>query len=248
MSGGSIIVFAGPSVAPALRPEGPFEWLPPAKTGDLARLLHDPPSRLCLIDGLFDSCPAPWHKELLMLMSRGTLIFGAASMGALRAAELSEFGMIGIGIIYRAYAEGRLCGDDEVALIHATERLGWAPLTVPMVELRATLIRACRAGILAPSAARGLRSVAHALHFSDRDWPAIAAAAERAGHADRATMKSLEAMHVPLKRQDALACLAAALQPMPARQPCPPPPVTCFVRELLLSPAPAQQVPPQSAS
>lgn len=235
MSDKVIPVFVGPSLAPALRPEGPFQWLPPAKAGDLARLLDHPPERLCLIDGLFDSCPAPWHKEFLMLMSRGTLIFGAASMGALRAAELSSFGMIGVGAIFRAYAENRLCGDDEVALIHATERLGWAPLSIPMVEFRATLIRGCRTRLLGLEPARLLRTMARSIHFSDRDWPTLIRAAQQARLADLSTMERLERMHVPLKRQDALACLSAALKPVEAISRCPPPPVTCFVRELLAS-------------
>ena len=230
---GPIPVFAGPSLYRARLPSGPFEWLPPASAGDVAALLDRPPERLCLIDGLFDSCPAPWHKELLMLMARGTVIFGAASMGALRAAELSSFGMIGVGNIYRAYAQKRLCGDDEVALIHATERLGWAPLTVPMVELRATIVRAYRAGLVNGDTARSLRSAAHAIHFSERDWPAIAQAAAEAGLADRATLAKLKDMHVPLKRQDALACLSAALKPVRSPMRCPEPPMTCFVRELL---------------
>lgn len=227
-----IQVFAGPSLYRAPRPPGPFEWLPPAKAGDVAALLEHPPERLCLIDGLFDSCPAPWHKELMMLMARGTLIFGAASMGALRAAELSGFGMIGVGRVYRAFAENRLTGDDEVALVHGPERLGWAPLTVPMVELRATLAAACRAGLLDLQVARGLRSMARSIHFSDRDWPSILKAAEKANITDAATLRKVQEMHVPLKREDALACLSAALKPAPALK-CSPPPITCFVRELL---------------
>lgn len=233
IEGGLIPVFVGPSLAPAVRPAGPFQWLPPAKAGDLTRLLKRPPERLCLIDGLFDSCPSPWHKELLMLMAEGTMVFGAASMGALRAAELCEFGMIGVGSIFRAYAKNRLCGDDEVALIHATERLGWAPLTVPMVEFRATLVQACRSGLLDITAARRLRSVVRAIHFSDRDWPVIAGAAEKL--ADPNTLAMLEKMHVPLKRQDALACLAEALKPRSAQKRLPDPPLTCFMQELLKS-------------
>jgi hypothetical protein len=228
-----IPVFVGPSLGAALRPQGPFRWMPPAKAGDLARFLARPPERLCLIDGLFDSCPAPWHKELLMLMAQGTIIFGASSMGALRAAELSDFGMVGVGAIYRAYAGGRLSGDDEVALIHADERLDWAPLTIPMVEMRATLNKAVRTGLIDPAIARRLRQASRAIHFSDRDWPLLARAAGQAGIADQVTMQTLEQLHVPLKRQDALACLQRALQPVEATEVCPPPPISCFVREML---------------
>jgi hypothetical protein len=228
----TIPVFAGPSLTRANRPDGPFEWLPPATAGDVLALLDRPPARLCLIDGLFDSCPAPWHKELLLLMSRGTLVFGASSMGALRAAELYPFGMIGIGAIFRAYREQRLHGDDEVALIHAPSALDWAPLSVPMIEVRATLVAACRAGLLAPPAARRIRALVREIHYEQRDWPMMEAACLADGLVDVGTFRRLEAMHVPLKRQDALACLAAA-QAWKAAPILPePPPETCFIRKL----------------
>jgi hypothetical protein len=223
-----IPVFVGPSLPPRMRPAGPFDWRPPAQAGDALALLDRPPARLCLIDGLFDACPAPWHKELLLLMEAGTTVFGAASMGALRAAELHPFGMSGVGTIFRAYRDGRIDGDDEVALIHAPERLGWAALTVPMIEVRATLLAACRARLIASATARRIRSLAREIHFSDRDWPAIA----QACGADGAAVQRIEAMHVPLKQQDALACLAAALAPAPQGAPRPATPRTCFIAAL----------------
>ena len=228
-----IPVFAGPSLPAALRPEGPFDWRPPARAGDVVALLGRPPARLCLIDGLFDSCPAPWHKELLLLMAHGTAVFGAASMGALRAAELHPFGMIGVGAIFRAFRDGRLHGDDEVALIHATERLDWAPLTVPMIEVRATLIAACRARLIDVAAGRRLRDLVRDIHFDRRDWPAMEEACVAERLADRATFRKVAAIHVPLKRQDALACLQAARAPAPPHRIPEPPPMTCFMRALM---------------
>jgi hypothetical protein len=190
---------------------------------------------LCLIDGFFDSRPAPWHKELLVLMAKGTLIFGAASMGALRAVEIHQFGMIGVGSIFQAYHEGRLEGDDEVALIHADERLRWAPLTVPMVEMRATLQAACRAGVLDAKAARSLRLRLHDVHFEDRDWPLMKRVCVSEGLIHASAFDRLQAMHVPLKRLDALACLKEALIARQAATPTIPPPATCFIRSLARS-------------
>lgn len=224
---------AGPSLPPDARggAEG-LEWHPPATAGDVAALLDDPPDVLCLIDGLFDAEPAPWHKELLMLMAAGTVVLGASSMGALRAAELDRHGMVGIGAIYRAYRQGRLTGDDEVALIHATGQLGWAPLSVPLVEVRATLAAACRKGLTGPAQARGLRDCAMAMHFSDRDWPALQKQWVSQGLCDEATARALAAAHVPLKRLDALECIAAAdLERSVERRSAPP--ITYFVMQLL---------------
>jgi hypothetical protein len=229
-----ICVFAGPSLPPSTRPADPcFDWRAPATAGDLTALLEDPPDRLCLIDGYFDTCPSPWHKELLRLLAGGTRIFGASSMGALRAAELDRFGMIGVGAIYRAYRDGRLTGDDEVALIHAPERLGWAPLTVPMVEVRATLIAACRTRLIGADAARRLRGLAHDIHFAQRDWPAIHRLWQSEEILGGATCRRLSEIHVPLKQRDALACLAAAhADTGSGRVPPPPPPQTSFMNAL----------------
>ena len=231
MNIGRIAVFAGPSLPPAYRPAGPFEWFPPATAGDVLAALDRGPSNICLIDGFFDSRPAPWHKELLVAMEHGVRVLGASSMGALRAAELERFGMTGVGTIFGAYRDARLRGDDEVALVHATERLGWAPLSVPMVEMRATLAAACRAGILSPHAARQIRGLAHDIHLSDRDWPRVRKACSAERLAPPEALRSLEAAHVPLKRRDALDCLAAARSPLPdpARIAVP---RTCFLSRL----------------
>ncbi len=229
-----IIVFAGPSLPRSVRPDGArFDWRPPACAGDIAALLDDPPDRLCLVDGLFDSHPAPWHKELMALMAAGTNVFGAASMGALRAAELDSHGMIGVGAIYAAFRDGRLTGDDEVAVIHATERLDWAPLSVPMVEVRATLIAACRQGLVTPRHAHTLRAAIARIYFADRDWPAICDMLVAGGLCDGALAGAIARLHVPLKRLDALACLEAAQRPAAEHIPPPPPPMTCFLRTLL---------------
>lgn len=234
MTAERIVVFAGPSLPPSRRPAAPgLEWRPPASAGDIAALLSDPPDKLCLIDGLFDSCPAPWHKELMLLMAAGTVVFGASSMGALRAAELDRHGMIGVGAIYAAYRAGRLTGDDEVALIHATERLEWAPLSVPLVELRATLIAACRRRLITPPQARGIRVAAADMHFADRDWPALRVRLTDEGLCDTATAAAIEQLHVPLKERDARACIAAAQVRTGSYRPPPSPPLTYFAQQLL---------------
>jgi hypothetical protein len=227
-----ILAFAGPSLPVENRRLSGFDWRPPAAAGDLIALIADPPAKLCLIDGYFDGTAAPWHKEILALMEAGTQVFGAASMGALRAAELDRFGMVGVGSIYRAYRDGCLDGDDEVALIHATERLGWAALTVPMVEIRATLAAACRKRLLSVTAARQIRTAVHAIHFDSRDWPAIERTCADARLAHAATLGSLRRLHVPLKRIDALECLHTAFAWSGEPKPAPSAPRTRFIREL----------------
>ena len=230
-----IAVFAGPSLA-GWTATPPFDRLPPAAAGDMLRLLLAPPCTVVLVDGVFDAQRAVWHKEILLLMARGFRVIGAASMGALRAAELAPFGMIGCGAVFAAYDSGRITADDEVAVIHAPTVFGAAPLSVAQVDVRAALVVAVRAGIIGVAAARALRRASAAVHFRDRNWDALAgieAAIEAtievgAGAAGFAAWARTSAPS--LKAADARAALALALalapQPPPARAE---PPHTCFL-------------------
>lgn len=238
-----IPVFAGPSLwnSPPLNPA--FSLRPPAVAGDLIALLADPPRRLCLIDGLFDNCAAPWHKELLLLMAAGTRVYGAASMGALRAAELHGFGMVGVGAIAAAYRRGLLTGDDEVALAHGPAEWNWRPLSVPMVEVRATLAKACRLRLLTVPLARRVRRKLHDIPYAERDWPRMIDALT--GVADAALLHRIAAMHVPLKQHDALACLQRCAADSGAPERLPAPPVTLFIRRLASSRGVVDYLPPR---
>jgi hypothetical protein len=213
MSARPIIVFAGPSLPPAARPQDArFQWRAPAMAGDALAALEERPAAVLLIDGLFDRYPAIRHKELLALIEAGVAVVGGASMGALRAAELHTLGMVGVGAIFEAYARGALVGDDEVAVLHGPAEMDWAPLTIPLVNVRATLARAARAGIIGIETARGLRSLAAEIFYQDRTWRSLLDAAE--GRIARDEIERFAAWvatgYVDLKQQDALACLAVA--------------------------------------
>ncbi|WP_129790766.1 TfuA-like protein [Sphingosinicella sp. CPCC 101087] len=233
MSRLSLLIFAGPSLPTARRPAEPrFGWRPPASSGDLIRLVEDPPHAVCLIDGYFDSTPSVWHKEILLLMEAGVAVFGGASMGALRAAELDRFGMIGIGAIYRLYRSGRIEGDDEVALVHAPEELDWRPLSEPLVDVRATLSAAIRQGALSRAGAGALLADASSLHYGERSWAAILSC--RPLPERQAFAEWLPCGKVRLKERDALRCLAAAAAALgsPVRLRPLHVPRTCFIERL----------------
>lgn len=218
----SIAAFAGPSLTARDRSTFPaIRWMPPAEAGDLLRLSPGDHETICLIDGYFDHRPAVRHKEILLLLSRGVRIIGASSIGALRAAEMASFGMVGVGAIYRGYANGRINGDDEVALVHGPAERDWRPMSVPLVDARATLCRAVRTRVLSPVEARALWVAARAIHYADRSWSALLAgdalpASARAGFA-----AWLKEGAVGQKRLDALACLTAATARPRDRRPSP---------------------------
>jgi len=208
------IIFAGPSLPPRLRPvaEPGIEWRPPVRQGDVYRAALERPAVIGVIDGYFEVVPTVWHKEILWAMAQSIHVFGAASIGALRAAELDSFGMRGIGHIYEAYRDGILEDDDEVAVLHGPEELGYPALTEAMVNIRATLAEAARVGVLAPDVAARLTDIAKSLFYKQRAYDAVLRKAAVSGLPAmplRALAAWFPANRVDQKRHDAEALLAA---------------------------------------
>lgn len=177
----TVCVFVGPTL-PVDAAEEILDaiYLPPARRGDIARaiLAHDPQC-IGLIDGYFEQVPSVWHKELLWALDLGIKVYGAASMGALRSAELAQFGMIGVGRIFEAYATGCFDpfpepfeDDDEVAVVHGPAEIGY-PSTDAMVDIRASLIAAHHAGVLEQSDMFTLAASAKELFYKHRTFPAV---------------------------------------------------------------------------
>ncbi|HBL26587.1 MAG TPA: hypothetical protein DD490_07115, partial [Acidobacteria bacterium] len=136
-----VLVFAGPTLAgpPQLALPPGFALRPPARRGDVLEALAGNPETLVLLDGYYYTVPAVTHKEILYALDAGVRVIGAASLGALRAVELEAFGMLGVGRVFADFRDGRLDGDDEVALLHAPAEQGYRPLTVALVEVRHAL-------------------------------------------------------------------------------------------------------------
>src|SRR5581483_10446917 len=205
-----VYVFLGPSLpVQQARRYLDATYLPPVQQGDVLRLLAERPDVIRIVDGYFDTVPSVWHKEILVALSSGVHVFGAASMGALRAAELHRYGMVGVGEVFEWYRSGRLEDDDEVAIAHEPAEAGFRQASVAMVDVR----DACRAAVAA-----GVISAA----LAER----VTAIARRAG--DDAALDGLErflaAYGPPLKQRDAVALLEriaafVADRPAPLRVP-----------------------------
>ncbi|WP_293864183.1 TfuA-like protein [uncultured Alsobacter sp.] len=223
-----VVVFLGPSLPlDEARSILAADYRPPAATGDVARAVLDgPPRAILLIDGVFARRPAVRHKEILFALATGVKVYGAASMGALRAAELEACGMVGIGFCFRWYRATTLADDDEVAVAMAPQELGSAALSDALIDVRASLARARRAGVLDPQVCRDLVSVARALPFVDRTYDRILdEARHRLARADIDRLAAWLATGAVSRKSDdaraALRLLATGGAPAPL---CPPPP------------------------
>jgi hypothetical protein len=171
---GQSVVFLGPSLPVAqARSLLDAQFLPPAERGSVHRALSADPRVIVLVDGVFHGSPSIWQRELLDAIEDGVTVIGAASMGALRAVELAPLGMIGCGQVFRWYRDGVIEADDEVALLHSDAESGYRALSEPLVNIRATLAAAVRAGCLTSSRAETLIEYARRLHYPERCWPGL---------------------------------------------------------------------------
>lgn len=178
------ILFAGPSLSRTefvpvrtnedrLLPDRSLTCRGPAKCGDITRAVDEGYSMIGLVDGRFEDVAAVWHKEILYALSQGVTVLGAASMGALRAAECHPFGMIGIGEVFARYAFGGLEDDAAVAQVHAPAEFGYTAFTEAMVTVDATLDAALHVSAITPGEHVLIRDRANAVFFKDRSWARI---------------------------------------------------------------------------
>jgi hypothetical protein len=220
VSGGGLVAFVGPSLAwREARTLVAARLLPPARQGDVFRVLRDEhPRAIALVDGVFESQPSVWHHELLAAHAAGVRVLGASSMGALRAAELPGV-VTPVGTIARKYLSGEWNDDAWVALLHADQRHHFRPLTVPHVNVWATARAARARGVLGAARARALVAASEALFYQDRTWALLLERLPWPAQELARLRAFLPAGAVDLKADDARACLRRLARCGPARPP-----------------------------
>jgi hypothetical protein len=206
------VLFAGPSIhGLGIESSGDLLVCGPARCGDILASALDGAAAIGLVDGFFATERSVWHKEILFALSRGVRVLGAASMGALRAAECDRFGMEGVGRIYTEYRDGVRIADSDVALLHGPAEIDYCPLTVALVDADATIAELARLGRLKPDDAQGLLDAAHRLHFTRRTWPTVARMAGLEEAVVARVLKDVEVFKVDRKKQDAVALVERML-------------------------------------
>ncbi len=192
------IVFLGPSLAleqaKQLLPGAEFR--PPIKRGDLEGMA--PGTIVGIVDGFFASTLAISPGEIREAIDLGMLVFGAASMGALRATEVPQ--MLGVGKVYQLYRDGVVERDDEVAV--AIDPRDNSALSEPLVNIRFAVERLARSGTIRQEDGDAIILAAQQLHFSERSYEKILAASPLGRNHD---LKDLIALlrRFDLKRDDA---------------------------------------------
>lgn len=140
----------------------------PIKRGDLSIALKENPNIIGIIDGVFHQNSAVGHKEILNVIKNGVKVYGASSMGALRASELDTLGMTGIGYVYNQYASGEVDSDDYVAVMLDSETL--EALSEPLINMKYVFTNAVDEGIITEDEKDELLRIAKKTYYPKRNY------------------------------------------------------------------------------
>jgi hypothetical protein len=168
----NIAIYLGPTLAVSTAQSWlNATYLPPIKRGDLAHLDADT-DIVGIIDGVFHQSLAVSPKEIIALLDQGVRVYGASSIGALRAAETHMYGTIGVGEIFEMYRDREIDADDEVAVAYDpfTERT----VSEPLVNIRSALRLAVAQGIIPSNEAGEIISAMKQIYYPSRSYQLVA--------------------------------------------------------------------------
>lgn len=215
------VLFVGPSLFEVPFDDTGLVVQGPAQQGDILRAVEKRATVIGLVDGVFGSVPSAWHKEILFALSEGVRVMGAASLGALRAAECAPFGMEPIGGIAREYLDGQREADADVCLAHCPAELGYRPLSEPLVDVEATVAALVQSGTISGPEANALLAAAADLFFVDRTIDAMIRVAHLPPDRTAPIAAAYRVGRVSRKAADAL-LLVSQLHAAPDRRSVPP--------------------------
>ncbi|AMK14868.1 TfuA-related McrA-glycine thioamidation protein [Methanobrevibacter olleyae] len=147
------------------------DFKPPVKRGDILKAIAEKPDIIGIIDGVFHHSPAVAHKEIMKALDKGITVVGGSSMGALRASELDDLGMVGIGYVYRQYKSGAITSDDDVALSFDPERN--ITLSEALVNIDYKLNLAADKEIITEEEKDNIHNIAKDIYYPKRSYQNI---------------------------------------------------------------------------
>ena len=201
-----IIVFTGPSLSSdEANKILEAEYRPPVSRGDIINALNSYPDIIVIIDGVFHKEPAVSHKEILMAIKNDVIVVGGASMGALRASELDDFGMVGIGQVYKDYRSGIIESDDDVAVVINPETL--EQLSEALISMNYTFKAAKEEGIINEEEFKSLVKTAKSIYYPKRTYDKVFKDSNLGMEKIKKIHNFLQENKVDIKREDAISVL-----------------------------------------
>lgn len=201
-----IIIFLGPSLSQEEALEIlDADYREPIQRNDILSVLNENPDIIGIIDGVFHQQPAVSHREILDALKKGVTVIGGASMGALRASELDDFGMIGIGYVYNQYKNGIIESDDDVAVV--INPMTMEQLSDSLVSMEYNFKRALDKDLISKEDFNVLIQTAKAIFYPKRTYTLLLSSVQLHPAKIAVIENFLMEEGIDIKRQDAIEVL-----------------------------------------
>ena len=126
-------------------------------------------------------------------------------MGALRASELDDFGMVGIGKVYHDYRDGVIESDDDVAVVINPETL--EQLSEALISMNYTFKEAIDKGIINQTEYNTLVDTAKSIYYPKRTYERVFKDSGLEIEVIKRFKRFLEQNKIDVKREDAITVL-----------------------------------------
>lgn len=125
--------------------------------------------------------------------------------GALRASELDDMGMIGVGWVYKAYKTGQIESDDDVALIFNPET--GEQHSEALITMNYNFKMACKKGIISTEDLDELNTTAKRIFYPKRTYKSVIMKSGLDSNKKDILMDYIDEKGIDIKREDALLVL-----------------------------------------
>jgi hypothetical protein len=155
---------------------------PPISRGDLIQDIEGGLHVIVIIDGKFDQHLAVTADEITDALSCGLKVYGASSMGALRASELRHCGMIGHGMIFEQIVATEGFRDDYLAQVFGEDAGKITKLSHTYIDFQMNIQEFERQQRITVREKKTFLRVYGGIFYAERGWPAFRAALRKEKH------------------------------------------------------------------
>ncbi len=148
-------------------------YAPPIQRGDITADIEKGVTSVLILDGVFHQAMSVSPSEIMDALRRGIRVFGASSMGALRAAELESYGMVGVGEIFDYIRDSGEFRDDYLGQVFMKGFPQIQEASVTHVEFDINLKRMLARKRITRAGYDRLTSLYADLHYAERNLPTL---------------------------------------------------------------------------
>lgn len=148
-------------------------FAPPVRRGDILSDIEDGVNSILILDGVFHQALSVSPSEIMDALRRGIRVFGASSMGALRAVELEAYGMVGIGEVFEHIRNADAFRDDFLGQLFVDGFPQIQAASVTYVEFEINLKMLLRRRRISPAEYESLCALYADLHYAERSLPML---------------------------------------------------------------------------